>query len=137
MNTEHNVHRQLSGPSRLGLCSAFRQRSGSIYYTFTAGKVVDLGITDANNMGAAMAPAAPPHYLLFQDTALRPRLRSYCDRDLGKTGHGIATELLRDDGIIFSGNFSDCGLMVYDLEKQDVHAAVLDADAQQWCSAQK
>jgi|LSQX01.3.fsa_nt_gb stage V sporulation protein AD len=91
---------------------------------FTAGKVVDLGITDANNMGAAMAPAAHSTLLaFFQDTDTSPSdYDLIVTGDLGKTGHGIATELLRDDGIIFSGNFSDCGLMVYDLEKQDVHA---------------
>jgi stage V sporulation protein AD len=75
-------------------------------------------------MGAAMAPAAHSTLLaFFQDTDTSPSdYDLIVTGDLGKTGHGIATELLRDDGIIFSGNFSDCGLMVYDLEKQDVHA---------------
>lgn len=91
---------------------------------FTAGKIIDLGISDANNMGSAMAPAAHSTLLtFFKDTGTSPSdYDLIVTGDLGKTGHEILTDLLRDDGIIFRGNFSDCGIMVYDLEKQDVHS---------------
>ena len=75
-------------------------------------------------MGAAMAPSA--HSTLsafFQDTNTSPAdYDLIVTGDLGKVGHEIVTDLLRRDGIIFNGNFNDCGLMVFDLEKQDVHA---------------
>jgi len=91
---------------------------------FTVGKIVDQGIKDTNNMGAAMAPSA--HSTLsafFQDTNTSPAdYDLIVTGDLGKVGHEIVTDLLRRDGIIFNGNFNDCGLMVFDLEKQDVHA---------------
>lgn len=91
---------------------------------FTAGKIVDLGITDTNNMGAAMAPAAHSTLLaFFRDTGTQPSdYDLLVTGDLGKVGHQIVTDLLRDDGIIFSGNFTDCGVMIFDIDKQDVHA---------------
>lgn len=91
---------------------------------FTVGKIVDLGIKDINNMGAAMAPAA--HDTLtafFRDTNTCPAdYDLIVTGDLGKLGHEIVTDLLKKDDITFDGNFNDCGLMIYDTEKQDVHA---------------
>ncbi len=90
---------------------------------YTVGKIVDLGVKDQNNMGAAMAPAA--HSTLsafFEDTKTSPSdYDLIVTGDLGKYGHELVTDLLRTDGIRFTGNFNDCGLMVFDLEKQDVH----------------
>ena len=90
----------------------------------TTGKIADAGITDANNMGAAMAPAAYETLKAhFADTGRTP---DYYDLivtgDLGKIGHTVVTRLFQDDGIDLTGLYTDCGLLIYDLEGQDVHA---------------
>ena len=88
----------------------------------TVGTVTDLGIKDANNMGAAMAPAAYDTISAhFQDTGRTPS--SYdliITGDLGTLGSELLLELLRRDGIQLS-NHADCGALIFDLKKQDVH----------------
>ncbi len=89
----------------------------------TVGKIVDKGIKDANNMGAAMAPAASDTLCAhFRETGRDP---SYYDLvatgDLGKLGREILLELTRSEGYDLSGCHNDCGLLLYDLQKQDVH----------------
>jgi stage V sporulation protein AD len=90
----------------------------------TCGKIVDKGITDANNMGAAMAPAA--HEAIsayFKDTGTTPRdYDLILTGDLGKLGHAIMKELFARDGIDMGDTYQDCGLLLYDLQKQDMHA---------------
>ena len=92
----------------------------------TTGKVVDAGITDLSNMGAAMAPAALDTILAhFQDTGLPP---DYYDAvvtgDLGHFGHTLLEELAARNGLRFPERvaFTDCGMLVFDRERQDVHA---------------
>jgi len=90
----------------------------------TTGKIVDMGITDANNMGAAMAPsAADTIYQHFKDTG---RDVSYYDRivtgDLGSVGGSILIDLLREKGIDITDNYSDCGMMIYDDIDQNTNA---------------
>ena len=75
-------------------------------------------------MGAAMAPAAYETLKAhFADTGRTP---DYYDLivtgDLGKIGHAVVTRLFQDDGIDLEGLYTDCGLLIYDLEGQDVHA---------------
>lgn len=88
------------------------------------GIVVEKGIKDASNMGAAMAPAAA-------DTLLR--YFRYSDRkpedfdmivtgDLGKEGGEILCELLLAENLDIRSRYYDCGTMIYDLERQDMHA---------------
>ena len=89
----------------------------------TTGKIVDLGIKDANNMGAAMAPAAIDTLVThFRDTGRKP---SYYDAifsgDLGKVGKSIVIDLMKNQGYDLSQNYFDCGEMIFD-ESQDVHA---------------
>ncbi len=89
----------------------------------TIGKVTDYGIKDANNMGAAMAPAAYKTLKAhFEDTGLSP---DYYDLiltgDLGKLGSEIVADFFSGDGTPLS-NYSDCGLLLFDLDEQDVHA---------------
>jgi len=90
----------------------------------TIGKVVDMGITDMNNMGAAMAPAAADTLLThFKDTGTNPD--SYdliVTGDLGKVGQKLLIELLKKQGCNPADKLRDCGLMLYDTEKQDMHA---------------
>ncbi len=90
----------------------------------TIGKIVDLGVTDANNMGAAMAPAAAYVIKTFlQDTAMEPSdFDAIVTGDLGTVGSKLLIELLRGDGIDISKCHRDCGVMMFDTEAQDVHA---------------
>ena len=90
----------------------------------TIGRCVDYGIADANNMGAAMAPAAYSTLTDFlKDTETSPRdYDLIVTGDLGEVGSELLKELLQKDGIDISKNHADCGLLIYDREKQDVHA---------------
>lgn len=90
----------------------------------TTGKIVDMGIKDANNMGAAMAPAAVDTlYQHFKDTGRGP---SYYDLiltgDLGHIGKDIVKELMETRGYNLNNNYNDCGCLIFDKEKQDTHS---------------
>lgn len=91
----------------------------------TIGRITDLGIKDANNMGAAMAPAAANTIADFlKDTSSSPSdFDMILTGDLGKVGSRLLCELLQKDrGIDIKSVHADCGLLLYDIEKQDVHA---------------
>ena len=91
----------------------------------TFGKIVDLGIKDANNMGAAMAPAAADTIAAFlEDTNTKPTdYDLILTGDLGTVGTALLAELLeKDRQIDIRSVHNDCGLLIYDREKQDVHA---------------
>jgi len=97
---------------------------GPVITYLTTGKIVDMGIKDANNMGAAMAPAAVDTISAhFKDTGLTPE---YYDLivtgDLGAVGKSICEDLLRREGLDIGDRYNDCGLMIYDRKKQDTHA---------------
>ena len=89
------------------------------------GTIRDLEITDTNNMGAAMAPAASltiGHFL--RDTHSIPSdFDMILTGDLGSTGSELLIKLLKAEyGLDISPVHKDCGTMIYDLEKQDVHS---------------
>lgn len=88
------------------------------------GIVVEKGVTDAANMGAAMAPAAADTLLnYFEASGSSPDdYDVIISGDLGREGVLILGELLSASGVDASGKLDDCGLMIYDLEAQDVHA---------------
>lgn len=88
------------------------------------GRIVDMGIKDANNMGAAMAPAAAETIsAFFGDTKTRPEdYDLIVTGDLGAVGSENLCELMNRDGFDISKNHFDCGLMIYDREKQNVDA---------------
>ena len=90
----------------------------------TSGAVYDLGIKDANNMGAAMAPAAYETIRAhFDDLHLAPEdYDLIVTGDLGRLGKEIVTDLFRRDGVNLGSVYNDCGTMIFDLQKQDVHA---------------
>jgi stage V sporulation protein AD len=92
--------------------------------SITLGKMVDLGQKDANNMGAAMAPAAADTIKAhLTDTRTTPNeYDMIVTGDLGSVGSQLLCELLQKDGIDISGVHADCGLMIFDTENQDVHA---------------
>ena len=91
---------------------------------FTAGIIEDLGVTDAANMGAAMAPAAwSTVSAFFRDTDSSPADFDFIlTGDLGKVGSRLFCELAAREGISMTERHRDCGTMLYDFEKQDVHA---------------
>ena len=107
-----------------GCCILGAQAEGPYITHVTCGKIVDMGITDVNNMGAAMAPAAYDTLsALFRETKTGPGdYDLIVTGDLGALGHAIVTDLFRRDGVDLSRNYQDCGLLLYDLEKQDMHA---------------
>ena len=90
----------------------------------TVGKIVDAGVSDANNMGAAMAPAAYDTLRThFSDLSISPSdYDLIVTGDLGLVGSGILTDLFRRDGVDLAANYNDCGLMLYSRDEQDVHA---------------
>ena len=90
----------------------------------TTGKIVDLCVADANNMGAAMAPAFVDTVMAhFQDTGLKPSdYDLIVSGDLGSVGKELALDLLRREGLNPGDTLDDCGTMIFDLENQDVHA---------------
>ena len=111
-----------------GAASAVLKRGAAVgdiaVTSLTAGKIVDKGVKDSNNMGGAMAPAAYDTLSAhFKETGLSPRdYDLIVTGDLGKVGSEILTELLAEDGIDISANYMDCGCVIYDIERQDVHA---------------
>ena len=91
---------------------------------FLIGKIIDAGIKDANNMGAAMAPAAADTILsYFKDTKTSPKdYDMIYTGDLGEVGTELLYKLCEDDGIQLRGFHKDCGNMIFDKIKQDVHS---------------
>lgn len=97
---------------------------GPFITSITTGKIVDMGIKDANNMGAAMAPAAFDTILThFKDTNRKP---SYYDAiltgDLGYIGRDIVIDLFKQNGYNIKSVYNDCGVLIFDKEKQDTHS---------------
>ena len=90
----------------------------------TTGKICDKGITDSANMGAAMAPAAYDTLSAhFRDTGRTPLdYDAIFTGDLGEVGHRAVMEQFQKDGYDLSDRYFDCGLLIFDREKQDVHA---------------
>lgn len=87
------------------------------------GKITDMNITDINNMGSAMAPAAAEtirRYLTATNTA--PTDYDFIvTGDLGIVGSRLVVELLKNEDIDISQNHKDCGVMIFDIDNQDAH----------------
>lgn len=88
------------------------------------GRVQDLGITDVNNMGGAMAPAAADTLNnFFVDTQTGPEdYDAIVTGDLGAVGSDLCRELLSRRGYTLGERYTDCGLLLFDRERQDAHA---------------
>lgn len=90
----------------------------------TVGKIEDMGITDLNNMGAAMAGAA--YDTLTRHMKHRGTHPQDYDviitGDLGQVGSDLLYDLFQRDGVSLKEHHKDCGLMLYDRASQDVHA---------------
>lgn len=99
-----------------------RGGSGPRITHVTAGKIVDKGVTDTNNMGAAMAPAAYDTIRThLSDTGRTPDFYDLIvTGDLGRLGSDLLRELFLRDGVELP-HHADCGLLIYDLKSQDAH----------------
>lgn len=90
----------------------------------TTGKVMDYGVKDSMNMGAAMAPAAcDTIYQNFLDFSRGPQdYDKIVTGDLGYVGKEILIKLLKERGFDISSQHMDCGIEIFDREAQDTHA---------------
>ena len=106
-----------SGSAVLGMSGDIQVRHA------TVGRIVDLGVTDMTNMGAAMAPAAYDTLCaLFCDTRTKPEdYDLIVTGDLGRLGHQIVSDFFARDGLPLGERYTDCGLLLYDIESQDMH----------------
>lgn len=111
----------VTGSGAVLLCSS---GSGPCITHATIGRVMDFGINDANNMGAAMAPAAADTILRhFKDTGFTAAdYDLIITGDLGKIGRDITFDLVNEGGYNLSDKYTDCGIEIFDLGNQDVHA---------------
>ena len=88
------------------------------------GRVVDLGVTDMNNMGAAMAPAAwDTLRQYFTDTGTSPAdYDKIITGDLAQVGSDLLVRLAAEENCDLRPRYTDCGLMLYERKKQQVDA---------------
>ena len=95
--------------------------SGPKITAATFGKVVDYGVDDVNNMGAAMAPAAMD--TLLQHFAGTGRTPDYYDLivtgDLGALGSRILKHIVKQNGYDINSNHVDCGEIIYNIEEEE------------------
>ncbi len=106
-------------------CVLLRAGKGSVYVRgATVGAIVDPGITDAGNMGAAMAPAAADTLQAhFRELERKPQdYDRIVTGDLGSVGAQILCQSMEREGFLLGQRYDDCGLMIFDRRKQDVHA---------------
>ncbi len=98
--------------------------TGPFISGITTGKIVDLGIKDVNNMGAAMAPAAADTICThFKDFGTSPKdYDVIVTGDLGYVGHELTINLAEKEGFDLSKNYEDCGILIFDRETQDTHS---------------
>ena len=90
----------------------------------TVGTVEDKGVSDANNMGAAMAWAAYRSIRAhLEDLGVGPEHYDLIvTGDLGKLGSDLVRELFAADGVELGSRYQDCGVLIFDPERQDVHS---------------
>lgn len=88
------------------------------------GIVVDKGINDASNMGAAMAPATISTLVrFFKESQTNPEnYDAIFTGDLGLEGSKMLKDLIKIEGYNLGNNYNDCGNMIFDPEHQDVHS---------------
>ena len=107
-----------------GAAMVCRSGKGPKITACTIGTVTDLGIKDANNMGPAMAPAALST-IKAHLTDLHTSADDYdliVTGDLGQLGKNALLTMAQRQGLELGGKLTDCGTLVFDLLKQDVHS---------------
>lgn len=90
----------------------------------TIGRTIDGKIKDALDMGRAMAPAAfNTIHQHFQDFNSTPEdYDLIVTGDLSYYGKDMVVKLFSEINIDLKGGYDDCGLLIYDREKQEVFA---------------
>ena len=118
-----NPYRPMDG-NRLRRRGGGKGRGRSLCFGGDRGRIADLGIKDAANMGAAMAPAAAQTLRDFlSDTGTNPQdYDLILTGDLGEVGSKLLYEILSRENVSIQENHQDCGLLIYDRQAQDVHA---------------
>lgn len=88
------------------------------------GRVIDKGVNDANNMGAAMAPAVCDVFLRYfkESNTMPDDYDLIITGDLGHEGASILRDLMKIEGYTFGDNYTDCGILMFDQATQDTHA---------------
>ncbi|MCK9478326.1 MAG: stage V sporulation protein AD [Firmicutes bacterium] len=107
-----------------GMTVLSNEGEGMFITHLTTGVINDNGIKDANNMGAAMAPAAADTIIThLRDTGRQPEFYDLiATGDLGSFGMSIVRDLTQKNDLSLGQNYNDCGVMIFDTKKQDVHA---------------
>ena len=115
-----------------GCCLLSREGSGVRIAAATFGRIRDLAVSDVNNMGAAMAPAAAETILRYlADSGYGPEeFDAIFTGDLGLVGSRLLKDLCEKEGRPIP-NHQDCGMMIFDLQNQEVQAGASGAG----CSA--
>ncbi len=113
-----------SGAFVLSCDEAYRTNDEILIKEVMIGKIIDGTISDASNMGAAMSFAAADSILsYFKESELTPRDFDFIvTGDLGKVGTGILLDLLKRELPSAVPRHLDCGLLLYNEEKQDMHS---------------
>lgn len=108
-----------------GSCILSLKGEGPRVTMVTFGKVIDWGINDVNNMGAAMAPAVRDTMLRhFKNTNTTPDdYDLLVTGDLGKLGSEILIDLMEDEGVTLGVNYCDCGQMYFKREQKTLCGA--------------
>ncbi|MBE7087791.1 MAG: stage V sporulation protein AD [Clostridiales bacterium] len=104
-----------------GACVISNAKNGVKIVSATIGKIVDYGVTDPNDMGAAMAPAAADTiFTHFKESGLTPE---YYDLiitgDLGTYGSRILKDILWEKGVDIESQHVDCGELVYNIREDE------------------
>ncbi len=120
-----------SGPPPLPAAAILGAQGVGPYVTHvTCGRIVDKGITDANNMGAAMAPAAYDTLrALFRPPAPPRRTTTWWSPETWGLWAHESSRLLPPGRRGLTKNYRDCGMLLYDLQAQDMHAVASAAAA--------
>jgi stage V sporulation protein AD len=123
--TEMGVQRPMTAQwtvTGAGSCIVGQEKSGISMTHVTVGKIIDMGLANANDMGTAMAPAAQDTIIAhLQD--LGRGVNDYdliVTGDLGTLGLEVLRQLMRQEGYP-TDNITDCGALIY-REEQDTHA---------------
>ena len=113
----------VTGSGAFLLEKAENRRGCAVIRRGMPGKVRERGVNDANNMGAAMAPAAEDTLLrYFRATETQPTdFDLIVTGDLGFEGGTILCDLMRADGYPMADRYTDCGQLIYHRQQQDVH----------------
>jgi len=110
-----NSQSTVTGGAATFITRTFTEQCTMVVKEATIGRVVDTGVTDADNMGAAMAPAAAETLLThFEDTSRTPDdYDVIITGDLGKLGAAILTDLCGREGVNISSVYQDCGCLIF------------------------